>query len=673
MPRPAVSIPVTGGAGSRVTTTATTEANLEAVFDSVDQGRSVATISDLSTVTGADLALGEVIICLDDRIRYERATDDATDAHIDYSGSGGLKLYEAGPNFTTRPRLVAAVARGASWPDGAEISAEGINYRAASGSTQIPDAAGFNVVLTGGAYNARAFGVAADGATNDTNACQAAHDAAAASGAIVEYPAGEYATTGLTITDTTRIEFAPGAVFKALDPGGRASATISGATQANPCVVTATAHGLSTGDRVQISGVSGMDELNGGVFIVTSVDADSFSLDGVNSTNFGAYTSGGTVKECMSVLRCEGSTSPGVTDSGFYSSLAGVRVDANGVSEVIGFDLINFRHTAALERAEALDCAAGFLFARLCWNTVVLAAYAKDCDNGYIVTDGSNAMTLLHAGSDATDAAVPVAGVVVRNGKDFSTVGVNILGGFHQATKRGIDDSASNTKIRDTYFETCSEADVFTSGSFPVVESTHHSANYDAGATPQHGIVCFKGRHSTAATILYPALIGTRLDGLFDFDSTNDFAKARKNETGGTNTDLGGDVTGIAIETLALRVNDDDEVGVNGAPVSGYPFSITLDGGGDVRATDFGSSSAFGTWGSGKAMRWNAPSSHRFFSGTAGAETEQVRIESGIMTLFGQLQAGSLPTFADDAAAGVGGLPSGRIYRTASGELRIKT
>jgi hypothetical protein len=69
------------------------------------------------------------------------------------------------------------------------------------------------------------------------------------------------------------------------------SGTITGATNASPIVITSAGHGLSTGDRVTIAGVGGNDAANG-TFIITKVDADSFSLDG--STGDGAYTTGGT-------------------------------------------------------------------------------------------------------------------------------------------------------------------------------------------------------------------------------------------------------------------------------------------------------------------------------------------------------------------------------------------
>ena len=74
--------------------------------------------------------------------------------------------------------------------------------------------------------------------------------------------------------------------------------TITGITQANPAVVTASSHGYSNGDEVLISGVSGMTEVNGKRFLVADKTTNTFELqdkDGVdiNSTSFTAYASGG--------------------------------------------------------------------------------------------------------------------------------------------------------------------------------------------------------------------------------------------------------------------------------------------------------------------------------------------------------------------------------------------
>lgn len=74
--------------------------------------------------------------------------------------------------------------------------------------------------------------------------------------------------------------------------------TISGATQADPCVITATGHSLSNGERVVITGVAGMVELNNREFIVANAGANDFEIqdvDGndVDATGYTAYSSGG--------------------------------------------------------------------------------------------------------------------------------------------------------------------------------------------------------------------------------------------------------------------------------------------------------------------------------------------------------------------------------------------
>lgn len=67
--------------------------------------------------------------------------------------------------------------------------------------------------------------------------------------------------------------------------------TITAATNASPIVVTSAAHGLSTGTRVTVAGVTGNTAANG-TFTVTVLDPNTFSLNG--STGNGAYVSGGT-------------------------------------------------------------------------------------------------------------------------------------------------------------------------------------------------------------------------------------------------------------------------------------------------------------------------------------------------------------------------------------------
>ena len=84
-------------------------------------------------------------------------------------------------------------------------------------------------------------------------------------------------------------------------PVSSASGNISAATNANPCAITtSSAHGYSTGNEVAFSGMSGMTELNGNSYIITVTGSTTFTLDGVNSTAYGVYTSGGTVTRVTS-------------------------------------------------------------------------------------------------------------------------------------------------------------------------------------------------------------------------------------------------------------------------------------------------------------------------------------------------------------------------------------
>jgi len=67
-------------------------------------------------------------------------------------------------------------------------------------------------------------------------------------------------------------------------------------TDTDPVAITTTAaHGLSTGDRVWITGVVGTVELNSNWWQVTVVDTDDITLVGTDSSDFTAYTSGGTL------------------------------------------------------------------------------------------------------------------------------------------------------------------------------------------------------------------------------------------------------------------------------------------------------------------------------------------------------------------------------------------
>jgi len=80
-----------------------------------------------------------------------------------------------------------------------------------------------------------------------------------------------------------------------------ATKSITGATAADPVVITATSHGYSNGDRVYITGVTGMTEINNREFTVANVTTNTFELSGVDGSGFSAFVSGGTVGKIVEV------------------------------------------------------------------------------------------------------------------------------------------------------------------------------------------------------------------------------------------------------------------------------------------------------------------------------------------------------------------------------------
>ena len=120
------------------------------------------------------------------------------------------------------------------------------------------------------------------------------------------------------------------------------SETISGATAANPVVITATGHTLKEGQQVTIASVGGMTELNGNIYTVRNPGTNDFELydtDGTTSINgsaFTSYTSGGTATHGVLVLAgVTGTFVAGETITGQTSTTAiAIQSDAVGFKGV---------------------------------------------------------------------------------------------------------------------------------------------------------------------------------------------------------------------------------------------------------------------------------------------------------------------------------------------------
>lgn len=133
---------------------------------------------------------------------------------------------------------------------------------------------------------------------------------------------------------------------------------ITGITKAFPAVVTSNGHGIGNGQLVYISGVSGMAEINNRWFKVASSTTNTFALDGIDSSTYGTYTSGGTVSRDHIRSTYTLSTSSHITVN--WTAVAGAREyniyrTENGVFGLIGVS----RSTSFVDKAIDPDLTVG--------------------------------------------------------------------------------------------------------------------------------------------------------------------------------------------------------------------------------------------------------------------------------------------------------------------------
>ncbi|MBT5781203.1 MAG: hypothetical protein HOI02_17475 [Rhodospirillaceae bacterium] len=119
-------------------------------------------------------------------------------------------------------------------------------------------------------------------------------------------------------------------------------ATISGATAANPVVITATAHGFSDGDKILIESVAGMTELNDRRFVVANKTANTFELNGEDGSAYSAYSSGGAASLVEIILTSAAALSTSATATLTWTAPAGdiekynVYREKNGIYGFVG-------------------------------------------------------------------------------------------------------------------------------------------------------------------------------------------------------------------------------------------------------------------------------------------------------------------------------------------------
>jgi len=71
---------------------------------------------------------------------------------------------------------------------------------------------------------------------------------------------------------------------------------VTAITKANPGVATSASHGYANGDVIVLTDVVGMTEVDGQIVRAANVTVNTFDLEGIDTTNFGTFTSGNAKK-----------------------------------------------------------------------------------------------------------------------------------------------------------------------------------------------------------------------------------------------------------------------------------------------------------------------------------------------------------------------------------------
>lgn len=130
------------------------------------------------------------------------------------------------------------------------------------------------------------------------------------------------------------------AVRGAIEPGKSISGAawingpvrnITGASRTNTVQITSNGHGFSNGDRVLITNVGGMTQLNNNIYTVANAAANTFRLQGVNGTWYSNYSSGGQIRRCLNP-NCEVTVTS--NNHGFNTSDYIVIQGVNGMTQI---------------------------------------------------------------------------------------------------------------------------------------------------------------------------------------------------------------------------------------------------------------------------------------------------------------------------------------------------
>jgi len=242
------------------------------------------------------------------------------------------------------------------------------------------------------------------------------------------------------------------------------------------------------------------------------------------------------------------------TASTFGTQWQGGKFFGNGLSKITCFDLVGFRHAAEIAHTWMEQVNVGIYARSLCWDTAFRSNFMVSVVDGFVIGEGSNAVTIDHPGISGFAST----GITILPGTGpLPTVGHNIIGGYIQAGPVGVLDKGRSTSIDGTYFEECTDADISWSGAImPIIQRSYHSST--------GGRVCLQGRGTAGGQANNIVLQGDRTIGLFDFDSSNSYCRAEISRTASDNLQVG-TTTGIHIARRLGGAQEPGDIGWDGS------------------------------------------------------------------------------------------------------------
>jgi hypothetical protein len=219
----------------------------------------------------------------------------------------------------------------------------------------------------------------------------------------------------------------------------------------------------------------------------------------------------------------------------YFTAIRNPQINGNGFNGGVAFALNNFRLESGIYDASITDIENGLYLLGGCFGAAIdnFTAY-NGCLNPIVIIENAATAVINNPNLDNVTGRWAGLGYGIHvQGAGIPNEGVIINGGYAQGYVRGIWDSGRGTRIQGTYFEQCTEADVYWGGA---IQSSAFGTQHFAGV----GAAAYKARSSDGCSVILPNMGSGGRTVLYDVDATNtNFTEFRAGSATFDNTPLG--------------------------------------------------------------------------------------------------------------------------------------